>query len=492
MSKAFFIVLLLASGLRFTALTFDSLWLDESYQTVVESYGNSLPDLFNPTGKAFLYKSQKPAAVKDLLNNFRKVDPLCPPLFAVLMNYWITIFGGSDISLRGFSSLCSMLAISATYFFGSILLGKNAGLYAALLQAISPFDISYAQEARMYSLCTFLAILSGGSLLYLCLKKKSSKHILFAAIYIISTWGLINTHYTQIFVWAFAVFLLVLRSQFSAKIGCFLSIFIIANLCILALSLPWAALFLQAAAIRTASFYVMRKANLWWPIWALFVRIPFNWLTFLSGKKVMFWAIPIYLTSLILIGNSLLALINHIKKISTKKINKSTAVALILNYPLTLIFLWSTLPALMIWTLDVLESHRVIEISRYIIGTAPAIFLLAGYSLSLLKSKSYFMPLVICHTILCLANNAYLHLVPQKENWRQIAHLIEQNCSPNDLLFVSNYYNIVCLDRYLEKPLRQIGISSTTGASIIQNSLKEEKTDLNLSPNFWVLSAQEG
>lgn len=146
----------------------------------------------------------------------------------------------------------------------------------------------------------------------------------------------------------------------------------------------------------------------------------------------------------------------------------------------------------MIWILDIKESHRVVEIPRYLISTIPSIFLLAGFSLTLLRSKSYFMPLVFCHTFFCLANNAYLHIVPQKETWREIAQVVEKNCNPSEILFVSNYYNIVCLDRYLQKPLRQIGISAPTGVSIIENKINQEKTHLNPTPNFWILSAQEG
>jgi hypothetical protein len=146
----------------------------------------------------------------------------------------------------------------------------------------------------------------------------------------------------------------------------------------------------------------------------------------------------------------------------------------------------------MIWVLDVKESHRVVEIPRYLISTMPSIFLLAGFSLTLLRSKAYFIPLVLCHTLFCLANNAYLHIIPQKEDWRKVAQLVEKYCSTNEILFVSNYYNIVCLDRYLQKPLRQIGISATTGASIIENKINQEKNDLSPTPNFWILSAQEG
>jgi uncharacterized membrane protein len=491
MLKAFFLILILASGLRFTALTFDGLWLDEGYQTVVESYGNNLPNFLNSSGQAFVYKSDNPASIKDVLTNFRKVDPLCPPLFAVLMNRWITTFGGSDLSLRLFPAFCSIFSVIAIYFFGTILLGKNSGLYAALLQAISPFDICYAQEARMYSLCTLLAVISGGSLLYLCLKKESSKHILFAILYAISTWALINTHYTQIFLWAFAIFIgfvvAILRKDWRL-----LSLIVISNLAIILLSLPWLSLFLQAASLRTASFYVTRQPSLWWPIWALVIRIPFNWLIFLSGKKVMVWAIPIFVTSLIIMGQSLLFLSSRIKQIYTKQNNKILATAIALKNPITLLFLWSVIPAFMIWVLDVKESHRVVEIPRYLISTMPSIFLLAGFSLTLQRSKAYFIPLVLCHTLFCLANNAYLHIIPQKEDWRKIAQLVEKNCSTSEILFVSNYYNIVCLDRYLQKPFRQIGISAATGAPIIENKIIQERTDLNPAPNFWILSAQEG
>ena len=279
MLKALFIVLLLAGGLRFAAITFDSLWLDEGYQTIVESYGNDLPDLLNYSGKSFLYKPEKPANLSHVLSNFRKVDPLCPPLFAVLMNRWLTIFGGDDMALRGFSAICSLLSITAIYFFGSLLIGKNAALYAAIFQAISPFDIGYAQEARMYSLCTLLAVLSGGSLLHLCLKQRNIKDLLYAALYIISTWALINTHYTQIFFWLFTI-LIGSITALIRKDWRLAGIIAGSTLCVIAISAPWIPLFLQATKIHTASFYVARQPSWLWPFWALFIRIPFNWITF--------------------------------------------------------------------------------------------------------------------------------------------------------------------------------------------------------------------
>ncbi len=485
MLKVFVLVLLLAGGLRFTALTFDSLWLDESYQTVVESYGNALPDFFHCSGTAFIYKPDNPASVKGLLCEFRKVDPLCPPLYAILINRWLTIFGGSDLALRAFSVLCSLLSVAATYFFGSLLLGKRAAIYASLLQTISPFDISYAQEARMYSLCTLLATISGGSLLYLSLKKNTRIRLIYGTLYVFSTWALINTHYTQLFFWAFTI-LVGLTIAFLRKDLVLSITLIIANICILALCLPWVPLFMQAFSIQTASFYVVRQPSLFWPIWALIARIPFNWLVFLAGKKVMVWALPAYITSSILLLSSLPSLFKYLKSARTKTLPALTAPSI--NFSVFLLFLWAIVPALMIWTLDVIESHRVIEISRYLIGTTPAIFLLAGHALTLVSIKRILLPLTAIHATFCLANNAYLHIVPQKENWRQVAQLIEQSIKPNETLFVSNYYNIVCLDRYLHQPIKQIGIGPSMGKAAVEKSLQSA----NSSHSFWLLSAQEG
>ena len=508
-------ILILAAGLRLTGLTFDSLWLDESYQTVVEAYGNNLPDLFNAKGRPFLYKPDSPASLQTVLDNFRKVDPLCPPLYATVINRWLTIFGGSDFALRGFSVLCSLLAVSATYFVAYLLLGRNTALYAALLQTISPFDIAYAQEARMYSLCTLGAVLSGGSFLYF-IKSSMSAHVpggepvgadfvppavaptvvLLAIIYIISTWALVNSHYTQLFIWFFAILAGFVLSMIR-KSPSILAWTLITNLGVFILCLPWLSFFVQAANMHTASFYIARQASIFWPIWALFCRIPFNWLIFLIGKKVMFWAVPGYLTAACLVGYLLFILIKKYRAAGLAILSKPV------DLILTLLLFWALIPALTIWTLDVFESHRVIEIPRYLIGTAPAIYLLAGYAISLLEKTRYCLTLAIMHACFCLANNAYMHIVPQREGWRSVAQFVEKACSPDEPILVSHYYNIVCLDRYLDSPLRQIGVSPSFGRRRIEYILKDildsdrrpNSISSNIKPfrhTFWVLSGQDG
>jgi 4-amino-4-deoxy-L-arabinose transferase-like glycosyltransferase len=306
--KPLFLIVLLTIGLRFTGLTFDSLWLDEGYQTVVESYGNELPNLTDSRAEPFLFKPGKPASLPDVLKNFRKVDPLCPPLFALTMNRWLTAFGGSDFSLRALSAIISSIAVLVVFGLGNLLLGPRAAYFAALIQAISPFDIAYAQEARMYTLVIAAAALSAGSFILLSSRRQNCKTLTYAAIYIVSTWAVVNTHYTGLFLWAFEI-VAGLALALLRKDWLLLSWLAVANLIVGALCLPWYPLFQQAASIRTESFYVARSPSWWWPFWGALVRIPLNWIIFLAGKRVAIVAAPIYFFASVILAPGFLVIV---------------------------------------------------------------------------------------------------------------------------------------------------------------------------------------
>ena len=58
----------------------------------------------------------------------------------------------------------------------------------------------------------------------------------------------------------------------------------------------------------------------------------------------------------------------------------------------------------------------------------PAILFIAGYSLYRMENKNFFFPFLMAHSIFCFANNAYMHIVPQRENWRVVAQTVEHVC----------------------------------------------------------------
>ena len=82
------------------------------------------------------------------------------PLFYFLLSFWIKWFGNTDFILRLLPIIFGTLSIVAIYFLGKIISGKRLGLIAALFMALSPFQIHYSIEVRMYSLVMFLSLLS--------------------------------------------------------------------------------------------------------------------------------------------------------------------------------------------------------------------------------------------------------------------------------------------------------------------------------------------
>ncbi len=82
-----------------------------------------------------------------------------PPLYYMLLHFWLDIAGRSEAGVRGLSLLFALLAIPASWWAGRAVWGtQKAAWIAAVLAAFNPFLAQYAQEARMYSLVALLAI----------------------------------------------------------------------------------------------------------------------------------------------------------------------------------------------------------------------------------------------------------------------------------------------------------------------------------------------
>ena len=125
----------LAIVIRLHGLTAANLWLDEanSWQVASRSWASLIGELRgSPVG----------------------------PLYFVLLKLWISAFGDSAFALRAFSVLASIALIPAVYILGAKLLSRRAGVIAALLIALSPLELYFAQEARMYMLTSLVALLT--------------------------------------------------------------------------------------------------------------------------------------------------------------------------------------------------------------------------------------------------------------------------------------------------------------------------------------------
>lgn len=136
-------ILFIALILRLISLN-QSLWLDEATTALVAKM--SLGDIFT---------------------NFLPGD-FHPPFYYLILKFWVSVFSNSEISIRTPSVIFGIITIYIVYLIGKEIFNKNVGLIASLLIATSGLHVYYSQEARMYSLATFLASLT----IYLFIKKR--------------------------------------------------------------------------------------------------------------------------------------------------------------------------------------------------------------------------------------------------------------------------------------------------------------------------------
>ncbi|MCU0484824.1 MAG: glycosyltransferase family 39 protein [Anaerolineales bacterium] len=83
-----------------------------------------------------------------------------PPLYYLLLHYWIALKGDAPYTVRLLSALFGAGTIPVIYLIGKRMSGTVMGLAAAILLAVSPFHIYYAQETRMYTILTFNAAIA--------------------------------------------------------------------------------------------------------------------------------------------------------------------------------------------------------------------------------------------------------------------------------------------------------------------------------------------
>jgi 4-amino-4-deoxy-L-arabinose transferase-like glycosyltransferase len=81
-----------------------------------------------------------------------------PPLYYLLLHFWIRLLGPGIVSVRLLSVLIGTATVPLLYAAGRRLSGHRGGLLAAFLLAISPFHVYYSQEVRMYGLVTLLGL----------------------------------------------------------------------------------------------------------------------------------------------------------------------------------------------------------------------------------------------------------------------------------------------------------------------------------------------
>lgn len=166
---------------RWWGLGAKSLWFDEAYSVFVAE--------------------QPLAAIPGLLRTY----DTHPPLHYIILHLWIALFGKSEAAVRAPSLLAGLALVALTFSLTRRMAGERTALLAALLVALSPFQIMASQEARMYP---FLAAfgLGASSALWRALEQGQPRQWIAYALFV--TLALYTHHFAFLIVLAHAAYLL--------------------------------------------------------------------------------------------------------------------------------------------------------------------------------------------------------------------------------------------------------------------------------------------
>ncbi|HEX7588224.1 MAG TPA: glycosyltransferase family 39 protein, partial [Anaerolineae bacterium] len=178
-------VLFVAFSLRVFRLDFQSLWYDEAFSFYLAQF--SLADI-----------------------TARTAADIQPPLYYYLLHFWTLLASQREFALRFFSLYFGMLTIPLLYVSARRLFtNRVAGLAAAALASLSPLYIWYSQEARMYTMITFLLLLSSYALLRALAVSPTEETRRFGwrwwAVFSLANIAAVYTHYFAFVIIAFQV-----------------------------------------------------------------------------------------------------------------------------------------------------------------------------------------------------------------------------------------------------------------------------------------------
>jgi uncharacterized membrane protein len=135
-------ILLVAFALRLYRLGYQSIWYDEGVS---------------------IHLAQKSLAALTA----HTAGDIHPPFYYYLLHFWIRAAGSSEFAVAFLSLIFGLFLVPLVYRIGRHLCNPMVGSLAALLVAISPYNLWYSQEMRMYTLGASLGLVSLYSLLRL-------------------------------------------------------------------------------------------------------------------------------------------------------------------------------------------------------------------------------------------------------------------------------------------------------------------------------------
>ena len=386
------VILAVLVGTAFRFITPSHIWLDEAL--TIEISGRHLPQLF--------------AALR---------HDGSPPLYYLLLHYWMDLFGNGDLAVRALSGVLSVATLPLAYFAGRRVARVAAsfghiephaelrtGVAALLLFATSPYAIRYGTEARMYCLVVFLA-LAFALVLARALEAPSLRR--WAAVTAVTA-ALAYTHYwTLLMLASVAIFLLLqARRRHAYRQLCLHALY--AMLAAIILFLPWAPNFV---------FQMLHTGTPWAP--------PVHAEVLLD--TVFSWAGPASVGALLALILLLMAFLGF----SARPADDGLHLTLSGRVPGRYLAAMWLVPLVLAYLTNALGGSAYAE--RYTGISLPPFLLMAGLGIGLLQSRAAVTGLLVLVSVTGLIGGWSLN-GDERTNAAEVATRIEQQARPGDVV----------------------------------------------------------
>mgnify|MGYP001772865476 CR=1 FL=1 len=160
------------------------------------------PGLWHDEGISYYLAS---LGLRELFREAGKMDH--PPLYFLLLHFWIGIAGKDEFSLRFLSVFWGVISVALLYPLGVRIFRAGNARLAMLFLAFSPFFVRYAQEVRGYTLWVALTLAS----FYFLGRGWKENQLRFWLAYTLSALGALYTHFFSVFVLASQAAYILLR-----------------------------------------------------------------------------------------------------------------------------------------------------------------------------------------------------------------------------------------------------------------------------------------
>jgi len=218
-----------------------------------------------------------------------------PPLYYLLLHFWIQGAGSSEFALRFLSVLAGVLIVALTFRIAREFFSQDVALIAAVLSALNPFQVYYAQETRMYIWVTLFACLSVWAMIVMLkparatrpppLPRQMRTRMLALGGYVLATLAALYTNYYAFTLvvfenLAFVAYLLWARRERRPRLGHTIVLWLAAQSVIGLAYLPW---LVFARASLTAWPGISEPLALWEMAWRVTSAFsvgsdaPLNW-----------------------------------------------------------------------------------------------------------------------------------------------------------------------------------------------------------------------